>query len=352
MNAQVSPLASSPNPIDRLYRLVVAGRVLGVLLVLLVLSALAGLALPQVPSTLVQPDAATRWLAETSSRYGDLGGLMQSAGLFDLWQSVWFRGLLAAVAFVLLLRLGLAIGDAAKRLRHPDPATDAVEARRWPLHASVELNGDSASAAAELSEDLRSEGWRIAQAETASSLVIVAERSPWGLVAIPLFYFGLLLTLAGLWLGQLTGWSESNVVLLPGRPVLLHHDSRLSISLAGADAGAGALIVQSNGGDTVTRSFSPAGRARLAGLSVRRTGQGQTLAVGVIDQSGQALQLQSSDQPSPPQTSLDLIFDQPARRASVFCASAPVGRERRRLSGPARARLHRSYVPRAGLSHR
>lgn len=321
MTAQTSPLMPSSNPIDRLYRLAVDGRVLGALLVLLAMSVAAGMLLPQAPSNLAPSDTTTRWLAETSSRYGSLGGLLQSAGLFDLWHSDWFRGLVGLIAFVLLLRLGLAIGDAAKRLRNPDPIAAVKEARRWPLHATVELDGDTMSVAAELSEVLFSEGWRIAQTESDSGAAIVAERSPSGLVAIPLFYAGILLALTGLWLGQLVGWSESNVALLPGQPVSLLHDHGLSISLADADSDANALTVQSNKGVSVSGNFSPTGRAHLSGLTVRRTGQGQALAVSVRDELGQALQLQSSNQPSPAQPALDLVFDQP-RAEQVFFVPA------------------------------
>ena len=150
------------NPIDRLYRLVVGDRVLGALLVLLALSVAAGILLPQAPSSLAPSDTTARWLAETSSRYGSLGGVLQSAGLFDVWHSDWFRGLVAVTAFVLLLRLGLAIGDAVKRLRNLDPVAAVREARRWPLHATIELDAESASVVAELSEVLLSEGWQIA----------------------------------------------------------------------------------------------------------------------------------------------------------------------------------------------
>lgn len=321
MTAQPSPLVSSPNPIDRLYRWATDDRVLGILLALLVLSVLAGVVLPQVPSTLTEPDAASRWLAETSVRYGAFGDILRSMGFFDLWHSVWLRTILAALAFALLLRLGLAVGEMARRLRQADPIADAAEARRWPLHTAVELAGDIPLAAAELSEALRSEGWRVTQAESDQSAVIVAERSPWGLVAPLLFYSGLLVALASLCLGQLTGWRESNVVLLPGRPVSLLHDSQVSIGLAGSDTQTGELVVQLGAGDVATRSLSPAGRARVGALTVHRTSQGQALAVGVFDQDGQALQLQSSDQSTSLQTSLDLVFDQP-RWEQVFFVPA------------------------------
>ncbi len=321
VTAQASPLMPLSNPIDRLYRLVVGDRVLGALLVLLALSVAAGILLPQAPSSLAPSDTTARWLAETSSRYGSLGGVLQSAGLFDVWHSDWFRGLVAVTAFVLLLRLGLAIGDAVKRLRNLDPVAAVREARRWPLHATIELDAESASVVAELSEVLLSEGWQIAQAESVSGTVIVAERSPWGLVAIPLFYAGILLALAGLWLGQLVGWSESNIALLPGQPVSLRHGQGLSISLAGEDTGPGELIIQSNKGTTVSGMFSPAGRVHLSGLTIRRTGQGRSLAVSVRDERGQALQLQSSGQPGPTQPVLDLVFDQP-RAEQVFFVPA------------------------------
>ncbi len=69
--------------------------------------------------------------------------------------------LLGLLAFILLLRLGLAVGDAWQRLRQPDPATVAHQAQRWPLHAVVTLENNVETVAAELAEDLRSEGWRV-----------------------------------------------------------------------------------------------------------------------------------------------------------------------------------------------
>ena len=39
-------------------------------------------------------------------------------------------------------------------------------------------------------------------------------------MAIPLLYAGIILALAGLWLGQLVGWNESNVALLPASQCL------------------------------------------------------------------------------------------------------------------------------------
>ena len=317
MTVKPSPLVPASNPIDRLYRLVMGDRVLGALIILLALSVAVGLLLPQTPATLADPDAASRWLAETSSRYGNLGALLQSTGAFDLWHSGWFHGIVAALAFVLLLRLGYALGDAHGRLRHPNAAGAVAEARRWPYHHTIALEGDRVGVIAELTDDLRSEGWQVTSAETGSTTAIVAERSRWGLVAIPVFYAGVLLILAGLWLGQLAGWREEGLALLPGQPVTLTHDSRLTISLLDEDAKPDTLALQSNAGARWTGAFSPAGWARLAGLTIHRTGEGQALSITARDRNGASLQLQSSDQPSRAQNALELAFDQP-RAEQVF----------------------------------
>ncbi len=317
VTAQPSPLVQRTNPVDRLYRLAVDGRVLGALIALLALAIVAGLLLPQAPTTLTDVDALTRWESEVTSRYGSLGVVFRGADLFDLRNSAWFRILMAALAFVVLLRLGMALGDALKRLRHPDPAVAVAEARRWPVHATVELDRDSVSALTELSDDLRSEGWRVVSSATDSGAAIVAERSPWALAAQPIFYAGVALAIAGLWLGQLAGWREGGVALLPGQAVRLQHDSRLLLSLAADTPANDTLTVQSDNDTLASGSLSPSGRARVAGLTIHRTGQGQSLAVSARDQTGALLQIQSADQPSRAQSSLGLVFDQP-RAEQVF----------------------------------
>jgi hypothetical protein len=167
-----------------------------VVLSLTALALLLSVLLPQSPPETAQQSTA-RWLAETSSRFGGLGDAMRAAGLFSLWQSPWLWVLLGLLAFILLLRLGLAAGDAWQRLRHPDPAAAAQLALHWPLHASLTRNNDVETIAVELAEDLRSEGWRVASAVSSGASTVVAERSPWAVLATPLFYLGLLTALAG-----------------------------------------------------------------------------------------------------------------------------------------------------------
>jgi hypothetical protein len=322
VTVQTSPAEFTVYPVDRLYRFAASDRALVVVLSLTALALLLSLLLPQAPPETAQQSTA-RWLVETSVRYGGLGEAMQAVGLFDLWHSPWLWALLGLLAFILFLRLGLAAGDAWQRLRRPDPVAVAQLALRWPLHATVTLRDSAETAAAELAEDLRSEGWRVASAVSDGLPQLMAERSVWGLIAAPLFYLGLLTALAGLWLGQQAGWREAGVVLAPGQPVRLSQDSSLVLSQPPTPVGdaVDAVLVQRDGQPASERTFSVFDTARAAGIAIRRTGVGQTLSVSARNTNGGPLSLQPVDRLSPPQPSLTLVFDQP-RSEQLFLAPA------------------------------
>ncbi len=317
VTAQTSPAQPASHPIDRLYRAAAGNRMLAVVLVVTALALLLSLLLPQAPPETAQQSTA-RWLAETSARYGGFGGILQAAGLFDLRNSPWLRGLLGLLAFILLLRLGLAAAEAWQRLRRPDPAATALFAQRWPWQVDVAMAGNAATAAAELADDLRSEGWRVASAAGDQVVYLAAERSAWGVLAAPALYAGLLLALAGLWLGQSTGWVEPGIVLAPGQSVRLRQDDTLVLSALPAQDG---FTVQRDGEPAVEKMFPAVGAARAAGVAVRRTGAGQALTVNARDAAGGAVPLQPVDRRGPAQESLTLVFDQP-RAEQLFVAPA------------------------------
>ena len=80
-------------------------------------------------------------------------------------------------------------------------------------------------------------------------------------------------------------------------------------------------MVQRDGQPAIDRTFSAWGTARAAGVSIRRTGDGQALNVSARDAAGGAVQLQPVDRRGPPQSSLTLVFDQP-RAEQLFLAPA------------------------------
>lgn len=312
--------STAPTRIDRLYRLLASRWILIILLLLTGAVVLAGAILPQAPAQSTQTTTA-HWLAETIARYGSLGEPLRAVGLFDLAHTPWVRGLLALLAFILLLRLGLNAGEAWQRLRAPEPAQTAALAARWPHHASATLPGAVTEVTAELADDLRSEGWRVNSHSTPEATYLLAERSAWGIVTPLLFHLGLLGLLAGLWLGQTTGWRVADVVLAPDQPVRVSQAGQLTLTLRSTvgDAALDTVAFQRNGKDIAAKSFSWLGTARAAGVTVRRTGTGQALRVAAREASGAALPLQAVDQTTSAAGALTLVFDQP-RAEQVFLA--------------------------------
>jgi cytochrome c biogenesis protein ResB len=292
-------------------------RLLALALALLGLTILAGIVLPQLPGELVEQPTGSRWLAETSSRFGSLGKMMQEAGLFSLWQSPWLRLLLGLLAFILLLRLAQSIA----RLRPAEPALLAAEARQWPFQTSFSLHTSLDTSLAELADDLRQEGWWVAVSQSTSEAHVAAERSRWSLLAAPAVYTGALLALAALWLGQTFGWQETGLVLLPGQPVALQHANGATLTLVDVDESAPAVMLQQDGAAAESEKFSAGGAARLPGMTVQRTSAGQMLAVSGFDAAGNPLQLRLLDEQAPSQPTVYLVFDQP-RAERAFLAPA------------------------------
>jgi hypothetical protein len=91
------------------------------LLVAIAASLLATLWLPQMPNA--DPVAYARWLSDAQATFGGATDTIQALGLHSITRSFGFRGLLALLAAVLLLRL----------IEHGDRLLTRTEQRRWTL---------------------------------------------------------------------------------------------------------------------------------------------------------------------------------------------------------------------------
>ncbi|MEA3337473.1 MAG: hypothetical protein U9R25_16355 [Chloroflexota bacterium] len=310
-----------PNLIDRLYRLFVSDQLLALVLGLLALTLLAILLLPQLPRGTSKADATARWMADTSARFGSIGPMFRDSGLFDLRQSPWLWILAALLAFILLLRFGQAMSEAIERFGGQDPTATASEAREWSLQAGFMPAGDLDTTVAELEEDLQNEGWQVRSVLATDVADLGAERNRWGLFASPLIYLGLFAILASLWLNQVLGWQEPNLVLVPGQWTRLVSRSDLQVSLEMPDQNGPAVLVREKDAAPASQPITDRGVAHVAGLTIKRAGEGQALTVAAQTAEGSPLQLQPLEQQSTYQSSLRLVFEQP-RAERVFLVPA------------------------------
>lgn len=133
------------------------------LLILIALSAL----LPQMPGQLRgETLAAARWLTTTTESMGPLGPLLAGLGLLDVLHSLFFRVLLGATLFLLLIHAASAV---------------LVALRYYQLPALLGDVSQSGGEALRVSMPYRVQRWRVAfpMAPIQASAAVEAEVKPW-----------------------------------------------------------------------------------------------------------------------------------------------------------------------------
>ena len=94
---------SSSEVLEHLWRFFISMRTGLVLILALALLALIGTLLVQAPSGLQSdPQAYTAWLDSLRPKYGGWTGVLDSLGLFSIFGSVWFKGIVVLLTTSIL----------------------------------------------------------------------------------------------------------------------------------------------------------------------------------------------------------------------------------------------------------
>lgn len=213
--------------------------VLGIVGGLIFLLYLSAALIQQMPRQIADdPAAATRWLLTVGEAYGVFGNVLRTLGLFDVLHNPGLQLLLAIIALLILVRLGntlatlrrfrqsaqwLTIGGTTAGLPISVPSIQPLYRLR---RATPKL---PAVLATELTQALRPQFDSVLSTTTALTEVNAGEPAPateWRLLARrhnlpwiwlqPLFYGGLLLALAVIWIILLAGWEITPSPLAPG----------------------------------------------------------------------------------------------------------------------------------------
>jgi hypothetical protein len=309
--------ATSPrrDSLDALWRMASGKTTRLVLLALLALSLVLGGLLPQLPAAdVVDTATANRWLSTTVTRYGTLGTPLRAVGLFDIAHALWFRLLLALLAFHLLLSAVEATQTAWAALssrRPPLPPSDA------PHEASASLPPPLRKAVDAVRSQLAASGLRVLgedlEEETPTGAFLYADRARIGVLGPLLGNVGALLLLLGLFINSAWGWQTADLLLAPEQEIALGHDTglRLRLEEAASTADSGQIVFLDGSGQAITRSLGFAHPARSGGIGVHQKGEGPALMVIGWDETGQPISLQPLTAEGTAGDTVSLIFDQP-----------------------------------------
>ncbi len=186
-----------------------------VLLIVFILSSVLGTLLPQMTPDLAG-EAHTRWLALAHDKYGALTDLYRPLGLFDVYRSIWFRLVAAALVVNLAVctidRLGgiwKAI-SARPRVKQHDAFYEGL-AHHAVLSLAVEEVEETMKAA------LSRRRYRLLAEKEGETTYLYADRNRWARLGTVFTHLGFILIVAAISWRGLSAWREDEVALNPGQ---------------------------------------------------------------------------------------------------------------------------------------
>ena len=198
---------------------------LGVILLACALGMIvAGTLLPQVP----QEGDVQAWWEAVRERYGALYGPLRALGLFDLFGTPWFQGLLGLLLLSTLacfLNRWRPIFRAVfrPRVRLPDRRFEQAAPRASLSFPAVE------SAQSALEAALRRRRYRVQVERDGERLYLRADRHRLPRLGTLLTHIGLMCLLLGAAVGGLWGWRAPALVVQSGAVTAVGHDTGVAL---------------------------------------------------------------------------------------------------------------------------
>ena len=188
---------------------------------LLALSLAMSRVFPQAPSY-VRSDQSSfqEWLSAVQIRFKGWTTPLYAIGVFHIGDTLWFRAILALLAFVLLTSLGEQL---SRWLRSPPPPRGDEPA--------IPLSLPPDSAVARVREAMQALVGRVRQEKREEGVYLRACRSSLTALAPVVTYLGLLGIVCGLAVDGRWGWEQADVQLLPGTGVVLGPTGRHRLEL-------------------------------------------------------------------------------------------------------------------------
>ncbi len=197
--------ASRFEPLSALWRILASPRTLVILMGLLGLTLAAGTLIPQMPEEYAGNPQA--WLVMQSGIWGQAGGFLHTLGLFDLYGSLWLRGLLVLSALCLFVRT-VDSAELAWRVTRREPWTRAGPTIWGPNPPRLRVSSPLAldEAAERLGALLSKRGYWSSTVPDLAAPAIVAARRRLMFWTRPLAYGSLLFVLVCLAIAGAWGW--------------------------------------------------------------------------------------------------------------------------------------------------
>lgn len=222
--------ASRPGAVDRVWRLLTAKHTGLTLILVMGALSLAGVLLEQAPAGVrADPQAYAGWLESVRSRYGGWTGVLDRAGLFAVFSSIWFK---AASTLLAVSILACSVHRAPQLWkRAARPRTHVADA--FFAHAALQAQADLPIGPAEALERVRvvlsAHRYRVLTDSRDPDRRCYADRNRFGPFGTILAHLSFVLILTGVVLTATTGFKDAQFAATVGSRVPVGHGTGLEV---------------------------------------------------------------------------------------------------------------------------
>jgi cytochrome c biogenesis protein len=228
----------SPSAMDRvdaalewLWRFLSSMRLALVLILMLaVLGVIGSLVIQASPGVAANAEAKASWLNEIRPRFGFWTGPMDALGLFDVFNSVIFRVLVASLTISLIACSLHRIPGMWRTAANPRVDVGASFFEHAPQHEAVVVRREAAETLGVVTGVLRGRRYRTTILED-DAIHLYADRFRWAPVAGLVGHLSLVLILAGAIVGATFGYSEPGFAVAEGATLPVAAEPGLTLEL-------------------------------------------------------------------------------------------------------------------------
>jgi cytochrome c biogenesis protein len=225
---EVERAAMQRDPVDLVWRFLSNTKVAVILIFLTMLAAFLGAVFIQAPGwALDNPQGYASWLDRVRPRYGALTDLYSALGLFNVYNSLWFRGLTSLLilsTIVCTLNRIPGIWRSVFRVK-------VVMGENFYRHSANRASIPAPLAAEEVAGLLRKQRYRVSIQRVGENTYLYADRNRWAKLGTILTHLSIILFLAGAVTGALLGFSDDEAVIGEGSTYTVGHGYDFKVRL-------------------------------------------------------------------------------------------------------------------------
>ena len=212
------------------YRQLTSMRVALLLLGALALLTLAGTLLAQAPATVKgDPQAYAEWLDSVRSKYGGWTGILDTLGLFSVFSTIWFKGILVLLSASLISCTVRNVPRLWRRATRPRMVMTEAFFDRAPLRTAIAAPADPDATLAAVRATFRSHHFRTATESHGNDVHVCADRFRWGPFGRIVAHLSFVVILLGATLTATGGFRNEGFAVPVGEKVSVGNGTDLTV---------------------------------------------------------------------------------------------------------------------------